>query len=275
MKNGECFRLLPGPIFAAAFFSLTLLLAVSTLPAQTTNNAKPYWQYVRTDSGLLKYSPDGCYQPTVHQAVEGLVDISVTKCFAPEEKNRVRTRLKFKWTKPPRMLYPGEPIDYKISTTLMENSDPNWVIAGAVWMRPESVTDEGAFPGWAGGFSAEYTKGSPRVVAVDNLRLPKAQQVIGPPAWWATNFNPPKMMRLTYVVSHSDKYWWTYIYRFVDPAQNSNNNGDNGSQPTDKPGAKKIAKEWQVTETDQRSGRYWKATWKLKEDGLSFDGHLT
>lgn len=276
MKKRKNLGVIPLSILTAAFFPATILLScfftINNLRAQT-GPSQPYWQYVRTDSGLWKYSADGCYQPTVYRANEGFVDISVTKCFAPEEKNRVRTRLQFKWTKPPRILYPGRPFEFKISTSLVENSDPAWVISGGMWMRPERVTDEGAFPGWAGGVEATYTKGSPPVVTVDNLRLPVAQQSIAPPAWWATNSNPPTMIRLTYVVGHSHKYWWTYIYRYVDPSQNKAGNTETGNPPTDKPGTKTIAKDWTVTETDMNSGRYWKATWKLKEDGFTFDGH--
>lgn len=40
----------------------------------------------------------------------------------------------------------------------------------------------------------------------------------------------------------------------------------------DRPIEQQIAKIWNVVETDLSSGRYWKATWYIKEDSRSFDG---
>lgn len=236
-----------GPVVVLLFFLFTIVIPAQS---QTTNNA--YWEYVRTESGKLPYPAEGAYKPTTHTLKEGLVEISVKKDGDPNYEKEVKTSLRFEWDKPPLIIYPGKPYDFKISTTLIGNSNPDWVIGGSIWMRPEMETDEkNPFPGWAGGVSADYGKGKPQVVIINDKPL-------GPPIWWAKD---AKLMRLSYVVSHSVKYWWTYIYRLVEPS-----NSDNIKN-------KHIAKTWNVLEKDKRSGQYWKVTWKIKEDGISFDGH--
>lgn len=198
------------PILVISFFLFTLVIHAQS---QTTNN--PYWEYVRTESGTFPYPAEGCYKPTTHILKEGLVEISVKKCYNPNDKKEVRTSLRFEWDKPPSIIYPGKPFDFKISTKLIENSNPDWVIGGSIWMRPEMETDDKwPFPGWAGGISADYGKGKPQVVIIDDKQL-------GPPIWWGKD---SKLMRLSYVVSHSDKHWWIYIYRLIEPSNSDNIN---------------------------------------------------
>lgn len=307
-------------ILPISMFFLTIISQ-----AQSGSSKKPYWEYVRTESGVFPYSPDGCYKPTVHKAEEGLVEITVTKCFDPNDKVQVRTRLRFEWTQPPRIIYPGESYPYKLTTTLIENSDPNWVIGGSIWMRAEIVTNEGPYPGWAGGAEAAFGKGSPKVVVLDNLQRDANNQEKGPPIWWATNSNPPNMIRLSFVSSFSNQHWWAYIYRYVEPSQSNTDMGGAGYQlyfdgklvsgpdaayytrgqaeqncrwnmqnnsnhdircvyngatfaewkksSDDKQSSNQISKTWSVLEKVNGNGQYWEATWRLREDGRSFDGH--
>lgn len=228
--------------------------------AQVDKN-KPYWEYVRTESGVYEYDKNGCYQPKVHKAVEGFVDITVTKCFHPDDKTQVRTRLKFEWAKLPHIIYPGVPFDYKLTATLVENTDPNWVISGSVWITSEITGDgaySGPFPGWAGGRSAQITKGSPNIVTLDNLKLPANQQQSVPGGY----FGKPSILRITIVCSHSNQHWWSYIYRYIDPSQTNKVNSSG-----------QIDKVWKTVERDVAKGQYWEVGWRLKDDGRSFDGH--
>lgn len=189
-------------------------------------------------------------------------------------------------------------------------------------MRPEVVSDKVPF---GGGVSAEVRKGTPPVVIWDNLRQPANEQQKAPPEWAATTNNPTGMIRLSFVSVFSNEHWWTYIYRYVDPAQSGSGNVETGYQlyfdgklvsgpdaatytreqaeqncrsnmqtnsnfaircayngtifaeqnrsSDDRPSSKQIAKIWNVVETDLSSGQYWKATWNIKGDGRSFDGH--
>ncbi len=180
------------------------------------------WEYVRTESGVIPYASDGCYQPTVHRAEEGLVQITVTHCGKPPE---ARTTLRMEWTKPPRILYPSEPFDFQLKTTLIGNLNPNWVLNGQIYMRPEVVSDR---PPFGGGVMAEIHKGTPSVVVWDNLRMPAERQEKAPPGWWAIRLNP--LMRLSFVSVFSNEHWWAYVYRYVDPTQRDRGNAKTGYQ---------------------------------------------
>lgn len=277
--------------------------------AQPVDGNRPYWEYVRTEAGVVPYAADGCYQPTVHEAREGRVEITVTHCGNPPQ---ARTRLRFAWTKPPRIVYPNEPFDFQLTTTLIENQNPDWVLGGSIWLRPEIVGEGGPYPGFGGGVSADLGKGSPTVVVWNNRQLPADRQWKGPPAWWAERSTPPGFMRLSVVAAHSNQHWWTYVYRWVKPGpvgyqlffngklvsgadaagytraqaeQNCRwNLADkpglaircvyNGEVLVDRPATlPKPTGVWHVVERDTRSGQYWRATWQLKADGRSFDGH--
>ncbi len=307
-------------VLLPASILLTGLVVMPSIQAQSAQESKPYWEYVRTESGVVPYASNGCYQPTVHRSKEGLVEITVTHCGNPPE---AQTTLRMEWTKPPRILYPNQPFDFQVKTTLIGNLNPNWVLNGSIYMRPEVVSDKVPF---GGGVGAEVRKGTPQVVIWDNLRRTANEQQKAPPEWWATNTKPNSMIRLSFVSVFSNEHWWTYIYRYVDPAQSGSGNAEAGYQlyfdgklvsgpdaatytreqaeqncrwnmqnnsnlaircayngaifaeqnrsSDDRPSSsKQIAKIWNVVETDLRSSQYWKATWNIKGDGRSFDGH--
>ncbi len=367
MKSFQKYRLLHTPFSKKLFFvfnylrrasilsliSFLYLLIVKDVQAQNISSTKPYWEYVRTETGIYPYSPDGCYQPTVHKAEEGFVDITVKKCSHPNDKKEVKTRLKFEWVKPPHIIPVNEPISHKLTTTLIENSDPEWVISGNVFIRYELFRadgpyKDGPYPGWAGGQSAVFGKGSPNPVILEF----KENYVGG--------WDKFSTMRITVVASYSNQHWWSYVYRYVIPepksdVQNSNPNGyfgnatgtyitdfqemtlqqnankvtgtykykdgriegilngrtltgwwyqyngkgrfifefnpefnaftgkwgDNDAEPTQPWNGRRVNKQtshsishlWKVIEKDLSNGQYYEATWRLKDNGLSFDAH--
>lgn len=96
-------------VFLPASILLTGLGVMPSIQTQAAQESQPYWEYVRTESGMVPYASNGCYQPSVHIAQEGLVEITVTHCGNPPE---AQTRLRMEWTKPPRILYPSQPFDF-------------------------------------------------------------------------------------------------------------------------------------------------------------------
>lgn len=218
---------------AGAVFVTTIvfnLFFVAGVSAQNPDKTKPHWEYVRTESGVFPYDAQGCYQPSVHRAEEGLVEITVNKCKHPDDKTKVSTRLRFEWTRPPQYLYPGQPFDYTLTTTMISNTDPDWFIAGTIWVRPEIGDNILPFPGWAGGTEAYIGKGSPMSVIVSNLNRDQSQQERVPGGWINEDKNKPVVLRVNFVASHSNKHWWSYIYHYTDPSQKKTKKTQTGYQ---------------------------------------------
>lgn len=178
-----------------------------------------YWRYLRTESGTVPYDPNGCYQPTVHRAGEGLVDVTITVCGDPTP---ARSRFSFEWTAPPKIIYPGEPFDFRLKATLTGILTPTWT---------QSASLEYGVAGFAG--PTTYTGGGRRVGPLgnphyageswiyENLKRSKAEQAGGPPEWWANEPGSERKMRVNAVVFASDKLWWSYVYELVDGGNDS------------------------------------------------------
>ena len=178
-----------------------------------------YWRYLRTESGTVPYDPKGCYQPRVHTAQDGLVEVTITACGQPIP---AQSRFRLEWNAPPKVIHPGKAFDFQLKTTLTANLAPSWTLSGGLgfgvagFLAPPTYTGSGPSVGPAGnphhgGESWSW----------DNLQRPPAERTSGPPEWWATDPREAaagRKMRVNAVVSASETLWWSYVYELVEGA---------------------------------------------------------
>lgn len=201
-------------------FLLPLFLVVSLQPVSAQQAREPYWEYVNTESGVVPYDPNGCYQPRIMTAQEGLVEITITHCGNPPE---AQTTYRLEWTTPPQVIYPNKPFDFKLKATLLANANPRWTLPGGLGI---SFTNFVWDPATQWGPISVGPQGNPHTAGEtfiwDNLSRPLTEQYAGPPQWWATDSryaHPSRQIRLFIGVSASNKHWWSYVYRLVEPGK--------------------------------------------------------
>ena len=188
-----------------------LLLATSLLSAQQA--AGPYWEYVKTESGVIPYA-GGCYPDRAIAAAEGNVQLQITHCGTPPA---AQTTYRFEWTAAPRILYPSQPIPFTLKATILSNATPTWTLPGRVGV---GFSDFSTVPA---NFQLRVSVGptgnphsAGEVFTWDNTARPPAEQYQAPPAWWST-VNPGGQIRLNYLAYGSSTYWWSHVYRLVEP----------------------------------------------------------
>jgi hypothetical protein len=176
-----------------------------------------HWRYLRTESGTVPYDPNGCYQPRVHVAQEGLVEVTITACGNPTP---AQSRYRFEWTAPPKVIHPGKPFGFRLKATLTANLVPSWTQGASLGYGVASYSS--APPHISGGVSVGPA-GNPHYSGEswswDNLQRPTAEQAGGPPEWWATDPREAasgRKMRVNAVVWANENLWWSYVYELVD-----------------------------------------------------------
>lgn len=202
---------------AAKFIALSLLVLVPVEHAYAQAGKVRHWEWVKTESGFVPYDKDGCYQDRAKVAQEGLVEVSVAHCGKPPAAH---SAYRFQWAPPPKILYPSQPFDFMLKTTLLENANPGWTLPGKLHIQLAAYLDK---PGAGGGQIAIGPSGNPHhageVNIWENLKRPRAEQLSAPPEWWATDerFAQQKgQMRINIMASVSTTWWWSYVYRLVE-----------------------------------------------------------
>lgn len=240
-------------------------------PQPTTAPAKvAYWRYLRTESGIVPYDPNGCYQPRVHVAQEGLVEVTITACGSPTP---AQSRYRFEWTAPPKVIHPGKPFDFRIKATLTSNLVPTWTQAAslgfgvAVYSSAPPYIADGRSVGPAG--NPHYGGES---WSWDNLQRPKAEQAGGPPEWWATDpreADEERKMRVNAVAWASTNLWWSYIYELVD-GSSSEPPPPPPSTRIPPPGSADLGSVWRIREANPQ-GQGCDGIWQRRPGTQVFD----
>jgi uncharacterized protein (TIGR03437 family) len=199
------------------------LIIAAPIAAQS---AEPYWQYVRTDSGVRPYA-GGCYPDRPAALTEGAVRFTISfspDCASSSSPNPLpATSYLMEWATPPIIIHPGKPVDLRLKTTVTANQY-SMNAYGAGLYACFQYYDIPVSSYGCGGRPAAVVAGHPVMVGQtaswDNLALPAGSQYTGPPAWWGTDpryKSPGGEMRFTYVAWGSSAFYWSYVYRLVEP----------------------------------------------------------
>jgi uncharacterized protein (TIGR03437 family) len=203
---------------AETILLLLLAYALSVTSVLGQQPSGPYWQYVRTDSGSRPYGT-GCYPDILLSAAEGAVRTTINSC---SDSNPPRqTSYLFEWGAPPKLLAAGQPVDFKLKLTVTANSVPTWTVPAGLGACFENYASDPAISGCSAAVNAFGNLINAGATFVwDNLTRPAGDQTKAPPTWWATDpryADPTGLIRFNVKVGSSSTYWWSYVYRLVQP----------------------------------------------------------
>lgn len=194
-------------------------MALMMFASENGNFARPpaaagYWQFVKVERHEDLAGPTNC-SPSRKEGGECNFTVSISKICGQD--TTPYSKYKASWTPPSQILAPNNVLDFTASVTLLENRNVNWTLG--LYLKGKFLPYN-APAGQASNFDTGGVgpQGNPqyagKVFSFDNSALSVPVKIPG-----RGIADPNGLMQFMVLVSCSSNYWWSYVYKWIEPGK--------------------------------------------------------